>query len=286
MKLSYYKADADVPRGDPGYVMSQSSLKLFARNPWAWINGVEIEHSESIEWGSLVDCLLLTPGEFGNAYKIRPKTYPSGNMAKPWHSASKWCQAWLAEAEKEGLEVVTYQRYCQALKAAKTAAADPQIAAILDECEREVELRWEYTDHDTGIVVKCKGLLDLLHHQRAFLGDFKTSRDGDEGGFRRKAKSLRYDVQASWYQWGVRENMEGDPQHFAFLVQESKSPYPVSHWYLSAEQIEYGRTGFQGRKEWQRFEGYLSMLRRYCRCLADNRWPSYTESLTELVIHS
>jgi hypothetical protein len=288
MKQSYFKIDSHIPRGDPGFVMSQSELKLFAKNPWAWINGRVVDPSESIEWGSLVDCLLLEgEAEFAQSYKIRPDTYPSGKpprqIQKAWHHASTWCTEWL-KANKKNFTILTVEELRKAERARDAAREDPVVASILEVCDTQVLCRWTYTDPKTGLVIPCKCLIDLAPKEWPFLADFKTSMKGDRHGFTGKAKQFRYDIQAAWYRWGWEEFTGERRDAFAFLVQENKKPYPCSHWTLSLDQIEYGRVGFKGR--YQSFEGYEAMLARYCECLATQTWPSYTSELTELVIHS
>ncbi len=49
------------PQGFANWTVSKSLLWEFARNPKRWLKSPPKVVTEAMKWGSLVDCLLLTP---------------------------------------------------------------------------------------------------------------------------------------------------------------------------------------------------------------------------------
>jgi hypothetical protein len=283
----YFGLGADIPRGNPEYIMSRTELVTFGDCPWEWRQGKSFDGSPSTEWGSLVDVMFLTPDEFSNRYTLRPKTYPAPTKAnpdlkKPWSGNSNWCKNWMKEAEASGKEVVNDFQLNMAKKALAVLLENDEAQAIFGNADKQVFCQWEYFDEDTGITVPLKCLIDGAGIDDPYLADFKTSRDPRKHKFRMSAKYLRYDIQAAFYLDGYRECFEAR-DNFAFIVQSNSSPFSVASYYLEPSDIEVGRNG--RREKWGVIEGYLDMLKRYCRCLADDHWPSHTETLEPLEIY-
>ena len=62
----YRKIGEEFARGDVRRTMNVSQLREFSRCPHRWKVGGEIEKEEttSLEWGSLLDCIVTTPDRF------------------------------------------------------------------------------------------------------------------------------------------------------------------------------------------------------------------------------
>lgn len=287
MSKSYFSIGDEFPLGDPGYVMSRSELVAFSENPWAWRNGRKFQDTKSTEWGSLVDCIYLTPEEFSENYVMQPCDYPSPTSSdpgarKPWHPGSHWCQNWTRKAKASGKTCLSKRFLDGARKALAVLKEDAQAKAFFDSSRKQTVCRWEYTDPETGIVVPLKCMIDMEGIDEPFLADFKTARAGSGHGFSKSAKSLRYDVQGAFYLYGYRE-CHSDRDNFAFVVQENSFPYPVSSFYLDDLSLAVGREGLVTR--WRTYEGYEQMLARYCRCLADDVWPGHTTEIQPLQMY-
>ncbi len=275
-EAEYHALGTDVPRGAPERRMSQSELKAFDSDPWSWRHGSSKEETDAMEWGSLVDCLYLTPDEFSNRYALRPATYPAPTKAdpdlrKPWNGNSKWCKDWLAEQEKAGVSPIAKKK----LDLAKSAVRR------LEECELAQALRagsatqrvctWDYRDPETGIVVPLKCMIDIAPEDAEFLADFKTTTDPSLAAWRRIASRFRYDLQGAFYRWGFQESTGEDRPAFGFVVQGSDFPFPVAAYYLNDRDFRIGEHG--GSTRWGYVRGFREILARYCRCLADDHWP-------------
>lgn len=113
------------------WMVSKSLLWDFAKNPRRWLESPPKEVTDPMRWGSLVDCLTLTPKRFKEAYVIQPESYvsaPEGEIviqpetysAMPegeiilttefegeWNGKLKACREWKAAREGEGKVVMT-----------------------------------------------------------------------------------------------------------------------------------------------------------------------------------
>lgn len=97
------------------WIVSKSLLWDFAPNPKRWLKSPPKTVTEAMRWGSLVDCLLLTPERFEQSYAVHPETY----VSKPkdyiltieypgeWNGKLKLCREWKAARETEGTVVLT-----------------------------------------------------------------------------------------------------------------------------------------------------------------------------------
>lgn len=98
---------------------SKSLLWDFYPNPRRWRDSPPKEVSDAMKWGSLVDCLALTPERFDSAYKIQPDSYVSApanvllttEYDGEWNGRTKACREWKAAREAEGLSVMTPEEH-------------------------------------------------------------------------------------------------------------------------------------------------------------------------------
>jgi len=276
MKQSeYFDIGAEFKRGEPGYIISQSDLKTFAKDPWSWINGREVEETKSMEWGSLVDAIYLTPEELKELYALYPKTYPAPTKAdpdqvKPWNMNSTFCKNWVAKQKKAGLHPVDRWTFDQAKTAVSKLLKSPIARALREGCQTQVCCQWEWTDPVTQITVPLKCLIDIVPDDADYLCDLKSTNDATISAFRRIGSRFRYDVQGAFYQWGYRETTR-DTDAFAFILSESKKPYPVACYNLTPNDLHVGKFG--GSDRWGERMGYFQMLQLYCRCLDSGHYP-------------
>jgi len=257
----------ELQRGEPEYSMGRSSLMEFARCPARWRNGYESEDSKATEWGSLVDCLFLTPAAFKNRYAIAPETYPDAKTGEPkaWNLNSNWCKEWIAQ--QEGKEVIKHKLFGPACDAVKVLQSDPEIKALRDCSQTQVMAVASYQDEETGIVVPLKILIDLVPDVNSKFGkslaDFKTTNCAAMRPWTKHVFDFGYDMQAAFYLDVWTANTGEDRLEFRHVVQESFAPYQTERRLLSAEFLEIGRNR------------YKTALQKYCQCLKTNTWPGY-----------
>lgn len=116
----YRKLGENFERGDVRRVMNNSQLRDFRRCPHRWkVGAQEEEDTPSLEWGALLDCIVLTPDRFEKVYAVAPETFttlaPSYVLTTEfpgeWNPRQKVCQQWKKAKEAEGVKVYTPEDY-------------------------------------------------------------------------------------------------------------------------------------------------------------------------------
>jgi|SRR6185369_1190737 len=254
------------PRGHKEFVMSRGELMEFNRCPHRWLRGYQSDETKSTEWGTLMDCLVLTPGQFDKEFAVAPQTYEnSKGEEKTWNWNANTCKEW--RDEHQGLTIIKTDWLEQANQAKRVLAEDPQIVALLMCSKTQVMGVAEYHDKETGITVPVKILVDIApeigsSYQNS-LADLKTCATASLRAWTRAVFDHGYHVQAAFYLDVWKAATGQDRVDFLHVLQESFPPYEVGKRLLSQEYIELGRLT------------YTAAMQRYCRCLADNDWPGY-----------
>lgn len=261
----YHKENSE--RGTPEYVMGRSSLCEFQRCPSRWKAGYESKDSDATDYGSLLDCLLLTPYHFKRKFVVKPATYRDDKgEEKPWNANSKVCKEWLAD--HEGLEAVKAEGFDEAQKAIAKLKSDPVIDDYVKCSQRQVYCTAEWHDPTSGVVIPLKILIDLVPdkgHAKfcKTLGDFKTGRDAAVRAWTRQVFNYDYHVQSALYIDVFNAATKENRNDFRHIIQENVAPYQTAKRYIAREFINAGRGAYQ------------SALTFYAWCVKDNHWPDY-----------
>jgi hypothetical protein len=272
----YVRQEPGVNRGERDYVMSRSDLMAFAVCPHKWLAvGHYFEGNDASDWGSAIDCLLLTPGEWDNRFAVKPETYPDSKTGepKPFTMASNWCKQWAAD--HEGKILVKHEDFA-AMQAAVLALGEvPEVRAILPKARKQVMAVAEWQDKASGLSVPVKVLLDLVPDAAdplygKVLPDLKTTTNASAGEWASKVYRMNYDAQAALFLDVYKAATGEDRTDFWHIVQETDPPYETAVWGLSAG-VEGGDCGFIGLGRMK----YESALERYCQCLKTGYWPGY-----------
>lgn len=263
-------------RGELGYTMSRSSLMEFAWNPRRWVKGFERKETDSTEWGSLVDCLVLTPDQFDSLYAVAPAVYPATPKKKgdpvemkDWNWNSNYCGEWAAQREMEGRTVVSQKDYNFANAAARALKTNGEFSELLMASKSQVLLTASYHDREHEVIIPLKMLIDLVpgRDHRDYgdkLADMKTSQSGNLRKWRRTVFDHNLHVQAAMYLDAYNLATGEERTTFLHPVQENYAPYEVTLRFLSAEYVNLGRAV------------YRAALKRYAKCVVTQQWPGYT----------
>lgn len=274
---AYGAVGADIPRGHRDFIMSRSELMRFAVNPWKWKNGGKINPTEAMEFGSLVDCLALTPHRFTSWYAIKPETYPEsapkkGQEAaqKPWNLNAAFCRTWEDKQRAEGRTPISRDFLLECRTAAAVFVGDSRIARLIACSQKQVLLHVEYHDKATGMVIQVKALPDLIpdpadKEYGQWQADAKTTNDASPDKWDRKVYDEDYHVQAAMHMDATNAAMGLNKSGFYHPIIEQKPPYAVGRRMLSEEFITLGR------------QTYLDALALYAQCLATGKWPGYDD---------
>lgn len=301
--LKYHSQKVE-DRGKPDYAMSSSDLRLFiGKSPSWWKHGGEIPPSASLEWGSLLDVLVLTPQQFDTRYIIQPENYDSkvlkcptcGSVteskecrkckcdrvetviSKPWNNNSETCQQWVEAQLKAGREVVAAADVEEARKAKARLLADPQILAVLLESDRQVWVEAEWHDEPTGIVVPVRCLIDFAARENCLfpktLGDLKSTKNATVGAWAKWARTAGYDLQGSWNLDLFNAATGRAMTNFCFILSENEAPYEVGRRYMEADELDMQTDDLiPGRQK------YKAAMALYCQCLKTGKWPGYDDT--------
>ena len=275
-------------RGSREFVMSSSALRaVFAKCPDAWRSGWSLPESASFEYGSLFDCLVLTPELFQARYIVQPSTYKAAGAKKadpeedkPWNNNATFCRDWKAAQKAAGKIVVSNSELAEAQTAARRLFADEQIKTFLDACEKQVWIKAEWHDEATGLIIPVQCLIDLAEKEvpltEQSIGDLKTTKNAALLPWARWARFAGYDVQAAWNLDLFNAATGRDLKTFRFVLSESEAPYQPARRYMTQDggdpEMDEGSSLVSGRRQ------YKKMLADYCRSLKNGFWPGYDDT--------
>ncbi len=263
-----YHAD-NAKRGEKNFQMSPSALKEFVRCPARWVKGYSSPDSSAKDFGKLLDCMLLTPGDFDSHYAIQPAEYRSktGEL-KPWNNNADACRAW--HAEQAGKEVISSQEFKNAGAALDSILADETLAAFVQACLTQVMVTGVWQDKDTGIEVPVRCLIDMVPRVASefakCLGDVKTTRNAGLEPFSRFAYAMDYHVQAAFDTDLYVAATGEDRNTWCMVLVENYAPWQSAKRMLSQDFMDLGRSD------------YRRALALYCRCLKAGFWPGYDDT--------
>lgn len=274
MPAQYHAIGEGIDRGKREFVMSQSELRKFSRCPRKWLFGQPPKTSAAMEWGSVLDILLLTPERAEALIVAHPEKYiATDKKEKAWTEKSITCKAWVAEREKEGKIVVSPEYMSEAWRAVRRLQAEADITDILSASKTQVCLRVEYHDEETGIVVPMKCLLDILPNEESDYGDsvfdFKTTNSAESRKWTRHVYDFGLYYQAACYLEAVNAATGLKYRNFGHIISESYAPYEPTVRLLSQDFLTLGRSDLE------------SDLRHYCRCLKKGWFPGFDRAEVE-----
>jgi hypothetical protein len=263
-------------RGRADYIMSRGALVEFAANPRKWrLGGQGDSGSKEKAWGSLVDCLALTPDLFDDRFAVCPTHYPVAATSKepatekPWNRNANYCRSWEEEHQKLGLEIVKATDRALAIEATERLFKDPECGDYIRCSQAQVHVRADWQDSASGISVPVRVLIDCLPNRTVdtygdTIGDLKTTNDATMRTWQAHVYNFDLHTQAALY-LDVYNATGDDRNSFYHIVQESEWPFEPFLRLLSCEFMDLGR------------ERYQSALRLYCQCVANDDWPSPDE---------
>ncbi len=263
----YHKSVAE--RCTLNFPMSSSAIRDFSICPSRYRAGHEDEEtSESMDFGSLVDCLILSADQFEKRYVIQPDTYTNEKSEiKPWNWNSNVCKAW--RDKQNNLSIVSQEKFDESILAVKRLKDDPTISSFLDQSDKQVWLVGEWKDKETKLKIPLKALLDVVprldSEYSGCVGDLKTTRDAAPVAWNRSLFNFGYHLQSAFYLDFYRAL---DPMRdtFCFIVQENKGPYESGKRIMHQDFLEIGR------------QEYQKALSDYCQCLKSGKFPGYDDT--------
>lgn len=270
-----YNAE-DKQRGDPELVLRAHILHELLRNAQRWQRGYVSPPSTAMEFGSLLDCVLLSPKQFFTRYALLPPDAPKKptkshrNAKKPSEDSLKAIAWWDSFLASNPGEIIDQDKNAAAHAAANRLKEDPIIADLLESSSKQLMIVAEWHDQPTGLMVPVKCLIDIVPRAEHptfgnALFDLKTTSNASARSFGSDAMKYRYDVQAALYLDLFNAATNQKRSDFGHVIVESYHPYEfrTPPPLLSQRFLDFGRLSYQ------RAFGI------YCQALKTGVWPSY-----------
>lgn len=211
------------------------------------------EPTPAMEFGTAVHTAILEPDNFARDYVVAPKF---DRRTKEGKAAA---EAW--EAANAGKTPLTADQMAAIEQMVASIRAHAGAARLLSNGLAEMSGFW--VDQETGIECKCRpDFLAMAGETITGIVDVKTCSDASADGFARSIATLGYDVQAAFYQDGLKA-LTGRTIPFYFIAVEKEAPYAVAAYKASDEVIEVGRA---------KYRGALQLLKW---CQEHGAWPGY-----------
>jgi ATP-dependent exoDNAse (exonuclease V) beta subunit len=191
-----------------------------------------MQASAAMEIGTLVHALLLTPDAYGEgkSHVCKPRFYTDEKTGaqKPWNSNATVCKLW--EEQNQHLPVLSAKDQQTVEKMAAAFKYDPFGAMLHANGHKEIAV---FAIHEeTGLLVK--GKLDLIAETDGgiIIADIKTTADGSEREFAKKASDLRYDFQTGAYKWMIEQITGVFDIRFLHTTIDNSAPHLVRNYEL------------------------------------------------------
>ncbi len=239
--------------------LSYSSLKYALGDMRQWekyMNGTLFKESDALRFGSLYDCLLLTPEEAPKIYAVmNDEELIEGIEARNPRATKEYKQRvkdFEETIKSEGKQAVNSEDWQKALDMIDRMSDE----GLLDECLSKGEAQVEFNEDIDG--VPLKGFIDYVHPD--FVLDSKSTRSMDK--FRYDVNSFCYDIQAYIY------TMVTGKDEFYWLVQEKNDPYypglvRCSEKTLFAGEMKYNEAVANVKAWMQTDENMLNGIARF-----------------------
>lgn len=203
--------------------------------------------------GTATHLAVFEPERFDERVAVWEGERRAGNAYKEWLAANEG-KLHLRAQDLAGIDAI-----------AAAVRAHPVAAALLDQGEAEVTLRW--TDEETGL--ECKGRADWIRREddgSITVIDLKTTRTVNPRLFASQVANLAYHGQAAHYVAGVRAMNPGvDVVRFLVIAVESSAPHDVVVYELDAGVPDGAlHVGELLRRE---------LLTKLADCIRHDEWP-------------
>ena len=211
------------------------------------------EPTPAMQLGTAFHAALLEQDMFHQTFVIAPKF---DRRTKEGKAAA---EAW--EVENAGKTALTVDQMAVIEEMVVSVRSHAGAERLLAEGVAEMSAFW--IDRETGIECKCRpDFLSMAGETVTGIVDVKTCCDASADGFARAIATLGYDVQAAFYQDGLKA-VTGRTIPFYFIAVEKEAPFAVAAYKASDEVIEVGRA---------KYRGALQLL-QWCR--TRGCWPGY-----------
>jgi len=260
---------SDAYRASAG--VSHSELKLLRmRTPWhLYMQRLRPERIErpspQMILGSATHCAVLEPDEFEKRYCLAIDASKNSNA---WKQFALECSANdTTPLDVDQMEAVRGMR--------ESLRSHPEVKrALSKQGHSEVSAWWR--DPKTQVLCKCRpdyvADVSSRHGAGVLLLDLKTTADASRASFAKSIANFGYHTQADWYTRGYSIASDADVMSMLFVVVESSYPFACAAYVLDPDALVEAAALNR------------DALARYAQCMADDKWPGYSEDVERIDI--
>ncbi len=263
-------------RGSKSLTVRAHILSEILRNAQRWVKGYESPESKAKKFGSVLDCLLLTPTQWPKRYAVVPSDAPKKptkaqiNAKKPSPESVASIEWWDDFAAANPGEIVPQELNASVHSAINRLREDDMIRELLGSSLHSVMITAEWIDTQTGLTIPLKALLDIAPRADhsvfgGSLWDLKTTQNASPYSFSKDAQKYGYAIQAAFYLdlWNAATGEQRSD--FGHVVVENYHPYEfrTPPPLLSQRFLGHGKLLYQ------------RALAIYCKGVSTGEWPSY-----------
>lgn len=210
-------------------ILSYSSLKEFRKSPEHFLEYMfgEKKTTAALEFGTLVDKMILTPDAWKEDFIVKPKFDMRTNVGKA--EFEKFAK------ENNGKSFVTQEEMDTAILIHNRAWNNRASKELLLKIT-QTQNYFEFTDKKTGL--KMRGFKDGTGE--GFIMDLKTTVSADPDEFIRSAINYDYPLQTGVYLEAEKVLNYSFPEYF-FLCVEKTAPYGISVLKASDDFVRLGK---------------------------------------------
>jgi len=246
--------------------ISSSFVKTLAISPAHAKNSLEVkfEASSAMNLGTVVHSLVLEPENFDNDIIVLPEDAPRKpskaqiNAKKPSPATTEAIEWWDEfNLEAEGKLIISPDEYSKATRIAESVFNHSVAKDLLTNGVAEQSVMFELE----GLDCRCRP----DYFKGDVVVDLKTAVDASPSGFASAVAKYRYDIQQSFYMSGCEF-----AKQFIFVVVETKSPYAVGVYELSADDVLSAN------------EKVSKLLHKWKACEDIGHYPAYADHIVKL----
>lgn len=217
----------------------------------------EQDEKEAFIFGRAAHHLILGEASFRKDFTIRPEQYPSDAGDKPWNGNSNWCKAWLAQARRDGLTVLTPGQIEAIRGMAAGLNANSVVRTGILNGLIEHSIVWQ--DEETGVWLKVRP--DAIPTTDMDFADLKTAASVDDNAIEKAIGERGYHMQGALVAEACRAVFERDLQSFSLVFSEKTRPHVARVKEIKPGDLSDGA------------EQNRAALRMFARCLERGEWP-------------
>lgn len=229
------------------------SVISMMRDPFKFLTSGDKKQTAPMEWGSMIDCMWLTPQDFDSSYVVTPKNAPSDlrrfrDSKKPSQDTIDSIK-WWDDFEKRNKDKIPISQatYEEAKKAIWMLENHKTARLIHENSEKQCCFSGPNV---LGLPGRAKGMMDLVPNinfeWENYVVDLKTTHDISDSGIRSTIYGFEYFMKMKLYIEIINEyertsgSGDGKRDGALMIFQESSAPYRVKMVEIPFHDLEIG----------------------------------------------